>query len=229
MDQSQLRRLGGAAGILFTILFLIAFFISGDPPGFNASPEQLADYFADNRGELQVTTALLIAAGPLFLLFLAALARVLRIGEGRGPATLSAAAYAGGLIFAALILLAVGLLWATSYHGGLEAGAMQGLYDASNGSFLLAFGIGLTTLVGATAAVGLATGTLGRWLSVFGVVLAAYTLVVAIIASFSETGAFNPIDGDLTGIAVLAFLVWTVWTSIVLIAHAEGEPVGSIG
>lgn len=224
MDQVKLRRLGGVAGIAFVILVLISFFIPGDPPGFNDSSQEFSQYLTDNRGELQVTMALWIAAGPVFLLFLGALVRVLRIGEGQGPATLTAVAYGGGLLFLALILLAAGMLWAAAYHEGLEPELARSLYYASNAGFLLSIGVGMTALVGASAAIGLATGRLGRWLNSYGAVLAAYTFVIAIVGSFAETGAFNPNDGALPAIATLGFLLWVVWTGVVLISRTKEEP-----
>lgn len=221
MNQAQLRRLAGAAGIAFVIVIVIQFiFGPGDPPGFDEPAEEVATFVADNRGELQAAAALTVVAGPLFLVFLAGLARELRVAEGRGPAMLAAAAFAGGILLGAFAVTGTGLQWAASYHGELDAGLIQALWDAGNVSFLFTTGIGFTTLIGASSAVALASGALPRALGAYGALLAVFSFVVGAVAAFSETGAFSPSDGALGLIAFLGFLVWVLLTGIALLARA---------
>jgi hypothetical protein len=229
MNQAQLRRCAGAAGIVFVIVIVISFiFGPGDPPGFDEPAEEVAGFVEDNRGELQAAAALSVAAGPFFLFFLAGLARELRIAEGPGPAMLAAAAFAGGILLEVFVVTDAALRWAASYHSDLDAGLIQALLDAGNISVVFAIGIGSTTLIGASSAVALASGALPRALGAYGALLAVFSFVVGIVAALSETGAFSPSpsDGALGVIAFLGFLVWVLLTGLALLARpgAAAEP-----
>jgi hypothetical protein len=223
MSEAQQGRLGAAAGIVFVVLVILSVIFLGDPPGYNDTPEQVADYMGDNRAEIQVGTALQIVAGVVFLLFLGSLTRVLRIAEERGPGRLAAVAFAGGIITLAFALLAWGLLWTASARGDLDPSLMQALSDAGNFAMVLAIGVGLTTLIGASSAVAHTGRALPRPLAAYGALLALFSIITAAGASFKETGAFSAADGALPSIALLGFLVWVLWTSIVLLRQSGGS------
>ena len=76
-------------------------------------------------------------------------------------------------------------------------------------------------LAGATAIVVMAVGALPRWLGVFSGAVAIYTFIVTNIGSFTETGAFATTDGALGVIAFLAFLVWVLVVSVVLVRAGD--------
>ena len=224
MDAS-FRRGAGASGIVFFVLVLLSFiFGPGEPPGFNDSAETVASFVGDNRGEIQAGMALTIAAGPFLLLFLAGLVRTLRQHEERGPAMLASVAFAGGILIAAFAVLGWGLAWAASYHpGDLDPGVVRALWDASLIGFIAAVGIGFTALVGASSVVALVHGALPRLLGAAGAALAVYAFVVAIIATFADTGVFAASDGELGVIAFLAFLAWVLVVSAHLLAGKSDE------
>ncbi len=224
MSQAQEGRLGAAAGIVFVGLFVLSVLFIGDPPGFTDTPEQVADYMSENRAEIQLGMALTLVAGVVFFFFLATLARVLRIAEERGPGRLAAVAFAGGIATVVSLMLAFGLLWTASVpRAGLDPMLIQALYDGSNIAYVGALGVGLTTLVGASSMVGLTSGALPRPLVAFGALVALVSIVTAVGASFKETGVFSAADGALALIAFLGFLIWVLWTSIVLFRQS-GDP-----
>jgi hypothetical protein len=221
MDQNRREQLGAASGIVAVILILASFVFGIDePPGFNDSADQVANFVADNRSELQATTALTLLAGVFVIWFLGSLSQALRRAEGSGPGRLAPIAFAGGILAFAFAGVGTGLQWATAYHEGLDPLVIQALWDSGNILFLFAAGAGFAILVGASSVVALTTGALPRLLGWYGALLALYTIVVATLTPFADTGALSPSDGALGFIAFFGFLVWILVTSIVLVRRA---------
>jgi hypothetical protein len=222
MDERQQEQLGAATGIAFVVLLLAGFVFGPDkPPGFNDTAQQVSSYVHDNRDETQAATALFVLGGFFFLWFLGSLARTLRRAEGRGPGRLGAIAFAGGVTTAAVATVGQGAFWAASYHTDLDPTVVRGLYDVGSGAFLMV-GIGIAVLIGASSVVALRAGALPSWLAAYGAVFTVYTLVVTVVGSFQETGAFSPSDGFLGLLVFLGFLLWTLATSIVLVRQEGG-------
>jgi hypothetical protein len=217
MDERQQERLGAATGIVFVVALVAAFVFGPDkPPGFDDTAQQVSSYVHDNRDETQAATALIVIGGFSFLWFLGSLARTLRLAEGQGPGRLGAVAFAGGVTTIGVAIVGQCAQWAASYHTDLDPTLVRGLYDVGSGAFLLV-GIGIAALIGASSVVALRTGTLPSWLAGYGAVFTVYILVVTVVGSFKETGAFSPSDGFLGLLVFLGFLVWTLATSIVLV------------
>lgn len=215
----KFKRMSGVSGVVFVILIVLSFiFGPGDPPGFNDSTDSIAEYVTDNRTELQAVMAFTIAAAPFLLLFVAGLVRTLRLSEERGPAMLASVAFAGGILIVALAMVGAGLQWTAAHAAELSPDLVRALWEAGGIVYVTSLGAGLVTLAGATALVAIVTGALPRLLALASGAVAMYTFVVAIIASFTETGAFATTDGALGIIAFLAFLVWVLLVS----AHMLG-------
>lgn len=89
-------------------------------------------------------------------------------------------------------------------------------------AFVFATGIGFAVLIGASSVVALRTGVLPGLVAGYGAVLAIYSAVVGVVATFKETGAFSAADGVLGLIAFLGFLLWVLATSAVLVSLAAG-------
>ena len=214
---AKFRLASAVSGVVFVVLIVLSFiFGPGDPPGFKDSTETIAAYVTDNRTEFQAAMAFTIAASPFLLLFVAGLVRTLRPSEERGPAMLAAVAFAGGILIVALAMVGLGLQWTAAHAAGLPPELVRALWEAGIIAFVTMLGVGFVALAGATAGVVHAGGGLPRWLGVASGAVAIYTFAVAIIASFTETGAFAATDGALGEIAFTAFLVWVLLVSIVL-------------
>ncbi|MEK6277611.1 MAG: hypothetical protein AABM29_06330 [Actinomycetota bacterium] len=225
MDEQQRERLGAATGILAVVALVAGFIFGPDkPPGFDDTAQQVSTYVHDNRDEIQFVTASTVLAGVFLLWFLGSLARALRLAEGQGPGRLAAVAFAGGIFTVTLANAGQAAQWAASYHTELDPSVIQGLWDIGIGAFLLT-GIGIATFVGASSLVALRTGALPSPLAGFGAALGAYTIVVAAVGSFKETGAFSPSDGALGFFVFFGFLAWVLLTSIVLVRRVgSGGP-----
>ena len=223
MDTAQRERFGAATGAIAAILILASVVFGIDePPGFDDSAEQVADFVADNHGALQATTALTVLAGALFVWFLGSLTLALREAERPGPARLATVALAGGVLAITFGGIGTGLQWAASLHE-LDAPAVQALWDSGVIAFGFSAGIGFAVLVAASSVVALTSGGLPRALGWYGLVLALFTIVVATVGTFSETGAFSLSDGFLGFLAFFGFLVWLFVTSVVLV-RAQPRP-----
>src|SRR3990172_6427352 len=71
-------RVGGMAGILFLITFIVAIMLEGEPPSFDDPVNKIRDWFADNGKQFLVAEYLIGLAFTLFFLpFLASLRGVL--------------------------------------------------------------------------------------------------------------------------------------------------------
>jgi hypothetical protein len=222
MDERQSERLGAATGILFVVALVVGFVFGPDqPPGFNDTAQQVSTYVHDNRDEIQAMTALFAIGGFFFLWFLGSLARALRLAEGPGPGRLGAVAFGGGISLATLATAGVAAQWAASYHGDLDPTLVRGLFDVGVGAFLLV-GIGAAVLVGASSLVALRSGVLPSALAGYGALYTLFSLVVTVVGTFKETGAFSPSDGVLGLVAFLGFLVWVLWASICLVRQVDG-------
>lgn len=222
MSGAQLDRFGAGAGIAFVVILVVSFIVGpGQPPAFEETAEDVAAFVGDNRGAVQAGTAMTIVAAPLFIAFLVSLVGALWRADGAGSRRLAIGALVGGTLTAAFALTGWTLQWAVSYHGELDAGVVQGLWDASRASFLFVTGIGFVILIGASSAVALATGILPRVVGAYGAALAAFNAVVAFIATFQETGIFSAADGALLVVSFLGSLLWILLVSGALAMGAE--------
>jgi hypothetical protein len=220
MNQGQRERLGASMGIVAVVLIVVSSLIAPTPPGFSDSAEDVASFVADNSGALEALTALTILAGVALIWFLGSLAQNLRAAEGAGGGRLTATAFGGGILAFAFAGIGTALQWVPTYHDGLDGPVVQGLWDTGSILFLFSAGAGFAILIGASSVIALTAGGLPRALGVYGAVLAVFTVVVSFVAVFAEGGAFSPSDGALPLISFLGFLIWILWTSIVLVQQA---------
>jgi hypothetical protein len=224
MDKKLWDQLAAAGGIVGVALFIVAFIVFGTPPDVDASGEEIASFFADNRGSV-LTAIFLQGLGVLALIwFFAALSTAMReVGEQR-------LATAGIVSF--VVAFAVGSLAAMTYatlaytvaeDGGAET--VRALYSLGKVADLFS---GLL-FVGATAAVAGATARAklfpawGAWLS------GAVGLLIAVSATgWAHDGFWSP-DG-IGVIGFFAFMVWAVVFSALLTLRARqaASPVAAV-
>jgi len=197
------------AGIVFVVLWIITFVITGNSPDSSDSDAKIVSYYADSGHRARDIAALflVLAASLFFLWFLASLRARLVQAEG-GSAGLAAAAFGAGLVWAVLTFAAVVSFAAPSFARSdtdkfqLDPNTFRLLNDFG---YVLWFGgttIAAVTVV-ATAIVSSRTGLLPKWLTWLSFAVAA-TLLVAFL--------FFPI---------LIFLGWVLVVSIVLMWKAE--------
>jgi hypothetical protein len=184
-------------GILFVVLAVLAFIVSGETPGTEDSPQEILDYYKDNDSDMIWASSLLGWAAVSFLFFLGVLRTMLRATE-TGPGWLSAVAFGGGLLLAAGMLSFAGFGFALGDTADdLTPEAAQALNSLNSDFFFLVAG-GLGTLMIALGILSIRSRVLPAWLGWI-------ALVIGIVA-ITPLGFF----------AFLVFLLWTVVVSVVL-------------
>src|SRR5919109_738412 len=195
------------SGVLFVVLIVVSFLVSGfDSVGADDSTQEVLDFWSDNDGQ-QIASALIGALAMVpFLWFLGVLRSTLRLAEG-GTGRLSATAYAGGIVLVGFALVDSALQFAVADSvGDVPAGVTQAL-SVLYSDFFLGFPVGFGTLMLATALVLLRTKALPAWLGWFALVLG--------IAAFLGPIGFG---------AFLVFLVWVAVVSVLLYQRPDATP-----
>lgn len=212
--ESAWEEMGAAAGLLATLLFVIAFVVflgtdpGGDPSLPNVAKAELAPaYLAQNLTEVRVVVLLSVLGVALFLWFLASLWTVLRDAED-GASRGATAALAGGVAGSGLVLAGLAMVAATGLSTSpAQADAVPALYTAA--ALLNSLGIGvLSIFFFAVAKVILHTGALGRWLGMLAFV-AGLLAVCGFMTPFFGANVLNAATGALGRWAgTVAFVVW---------------------
>jgi hypothetical protein len=91
------RQIGPLMGIVFVVLVVIAFIVSGETPDVDDSKQDIVDFYIDNDTEQQLSSALLALGGAAFLFFLGSLRRALR-AAARDEGGLSTVVLVGGVL-----------------------------------------------------------------------------------------------------------------------------------
>ncbi len=216
-------KLGASFGIVAAVLLILTFVFgpNGAPPGFNDTARQVQAYIVDHHSKIQAVVALQFAALAAFTAFLGSV--FFRLQAFETQARLSVSAVAGGVVLVAAAAVGTAAVGASAYHvETLDPGAVQALWDFSLFAFVFT-GIGFAVLAGSAGALALHAGALPRWLGVYSVLAGLYALVVAVVGSFSETGAFSPSDGGLGLVVFLLVLIWILAMGIVLVRDPRPE------
>jgi hypothetical protein len=94
---------GAAAGAIAMVLFVVGSLVIGDLPDLEAPGAEVAAHLDEDRTRIQIGCAVLAAATPFLVWFLATVASLTRAG-GPGTRRAGAVAYGCGAIFIALFL-----------------------------------------------------------------------------------------------------------------------------
>jgi hypothetical protein len=208
MSTSRWERLAPANGILFVALAFAGIVFAGDTPGFDTESDQrLVAWFDDsgNRTKLWVGAILLGLSIVPFLWYLGSLRSRLSWVEG-GDGRLSSIAFAGGVVFASLVLVAVGFWlapvmaidWGESFRLDSDTARLISVLSVLP---ILAGALGAGVMVFAASILALRTGIFPRWLGWPGVVLGP-ALVLSLL---------------LWGVPIGVFAIWVLATSAVML------------
>lgn len=209
MSNVRWERMAAASGVVFVPLFIGAGILIGSAGGElveNIDPAIVAQRLADNTGQLFAGATLAGLAAAALLWFAGSLRAILRPGEGTAG-RLSAVAFGGGVLGAALIVTAAILSAAAAFdladHLGLDEAATA-VYSLGGGMafFGTAFALGL--LATAASLVMVRTGTFPKWLGIWGLI----TGIVLVLGWATFFATF---------IAGAVALLWLIATSIVAV------------
>jgi hypothetical protein len=93
------KAIGPLTGILFVVLAIVAFLVSGETPSTDDSPQEIVDFYLDNDDSQAVASALLALGCVALIFFLGSLRRALRAAAG-DEGGLSTVVLVGGLVIA---------------------------------------------------------------------------------------------------------------------------------
>ena len=210
-------RRGAAAGAVAVVLYVAGALVIGTPPDFGAPASAAVAYFEENRTRIQLGSAVLAAATPFLVWWLATVAS---LASDFGPAArrAGAVAFGCGIAFVALFMADVAALAVGALRPGNMAAApelAQALLDFS----FLAMGTAAFLAAGVLAAcavLALRDAALWpRWIGWAAAVAApAYALRVGTL--FATDGPFAA-DGVLgLWVPVIAFAGWIFAASVML-------------
>jgi hypothetical protein len=198
------KQVGPLMGIVFVVLVVISFAISGETPSVDDPPRDIVKFYLDNDSSQQLAATLLALACVPFLFFLASLRRALRSASGDGG-VLSTVVLAGG------VMLAVGLsiFAAIAFTLGeaadhLPVSAVLTL-NAMNSDFFFPAAVGGAAFDLALAAAILSHGGLPRPLG--------WVALVVGIAALTPAGFF----------AFLATGIVVIWASVVVAQKVDDD------
>jgi hypothetical protein len=219
------ERWAASTGMAFAIVLLVANFIPGSPPKYNASAGKIVTYLNHHHRALTITGILEGVALVLFLWFLSSFAGYFReVGQRR----LSTIIYGGGVATVAIAAtgdaLALGDMRLSTFLG---SGAVQAIYAVTVFFYLKVFWT-LTALALATVLATRRSGALPEWYA--WLTLGGAVLFVLGGLSFKVHGFFSP-SGAMGFIAFLALIVWVFVSSLVLVQRmpsGEGLPAPAV-
>lgn len=197
MNHGRLERLAPLSGVLFTVIFALAFLFSGEEPDSEASARKIIDHY-DDTGPIYASVALALVAALLVLLFTSILRSALR-DSGRAPEWVSSFVFGGGVIYATgLAIFAMNELALVDAADLGNAEVAQALNILNNNNFFPVV-VGLGAVLLGTAWAVLKGANLPTWLGWAALVLGILSLA-----------------GPLGFIAFLLFPIWVLIVSIVL-------------
>jgi hypothetical protein len=198
------KQIGPLTGILFVVLVIVAFVVSGETPDVDDSTQKIVSFYVDNDSEQQISAALLALGCVAFVFFLGTLRQTLRAAAG-DEGGLSTVALLGGLmiVVGASIFAGIGFTLGDAADD-IPASATLAL-NALNSDLFFPIAVGTAVFnLGLGLAV-LRHGGLPRPLG--------WVALVIGIAGLTPAGFF----------AFLATGIVVVWASVALIQQAAGQ------
>ena len=200
------KLIGPLMGIVFVVLAVVSFIISGETPDVDDSTRDIVDFYADNDSEQQWAAAALALGCAAFLFFLGSLRRALRAAAG-DEGGLSTVSFIGGVV----IVVGASIFAGLSFTLGdavddMPASATVAL-NALNSDMFFTVAIGTAVFNLALGLAVLRHGGLPR-------PLGWVALVIGIAAFLGPIGFF----------AFLASAIVVVWASVAMMQAASAAP-----
>jgi hypothetical protein len=199
------KMIGPLTGILFVVLVIVAFVVSGETPATDDPAEEIVDFYLDNDDSQAVASALLALGCVALIFFLGSLRRALRAAAG-DEGGLSTVALLGGLVIAigASIFAGIGFTLGDAADE-LPADAILTL-NALNSDMFFTVAVGTAVFNLALGLAVLRHGGLPRPLGWVALVIGIFGLTPLGFFAFLATG------------------IVIVWASVVLAMEARTPP-----
>lgn len=208
------ERLGPLAGLLSLSLLVVNLFATRSAPEPDTPTAQMVAEMLEHRNAYLASAALILGQAFFLLIFAAALGAILGRVEGETSWLAGLAALAGSVASALAMASGVALL-ATVFTADHEPTGAVWIPLEFHTFFLTSTGVALAAFMLATGLAALSTRALPR-------VLAWACLPIGVGVAFGGLFGFgSELDGGVFGtvwfIAGLAFFLWTIATSVVLL------------
>jgi hypothetical protein len=195
------KLIGPLTGILFVLLAILSFVVTGETPGTDDSRQEIVSFYSDNDSELVISGVLLALACVALLFFLGSLRQALRAAAG-DEGGLSTVALLGGLMIAVGASIFAGIAFTLGDAADdLPASAVMTL-NALNSDLFFPVAVGTAVFNLGLALAVLRHGGLPRPLG--------WVALVIGIVGLTPAGFF----------AFLATAIVIVWASVVLARQA---------
>ena len=210
------QRLPALSGVAFGVLLLFGWFLSGgNTPDYTATDQAWTEWADANRVNSGIAGFLMLLAGVAMLHFAGTIRSVLGTAEATVPGSVQLArgAFAGAIVGAASIAMAIVMVGAATSEGAnadpVVSRAVAGA--ASAGPYMVA-AMGFAALLADAGLLTLRSGVLPRWTGIVALIGAVAFLItfLTLIAGTSKDSVFG--YGFLPGI--LALVTWSIATSI---------------
>ncbi len=209
------QRLLALSGVVFAVLFVVAWFASGgNTPDYAATDQDWTTWADDNQWKSRIGGFLILLAGFVFLHFAGTIRSVLGSAEStvRGSVQLARVAYAGAITGITGITMAIVMIAAAATEGAdADPVVSRAVTSAAAGPYFVA-AMGFAVMLAAAGLLTVRTGVFARWIGIVAL-LGALSFVItffALIQGTSEDSVFG--YGFLPGILALA--IWSIATSI---------------
>lgn len=209
------QRLLALSGVAFAALLLFGWFLSGgDAPDYTATDETWTNWADANRLRSGISGFLILLAGVASLHFAATIRSALGSAETTHPgsAQLARVAFAGGVVGATGLAMAIVMVGAATSEGAhADPIVSRAVATASAGPYLVA-AMGFAAMLGAAGLLTVRSGPFPRWTGIVALIgAAAFTITfLTLIDGTGKDSVFG--YGFLPGI--LALVTWSVATSI---------------
>lgn len=218
MKAHSWKKVTGASGITFVVLFLVSLIISGERPALDDSGAELRQWFEDNESVVAwLTWSGALSFALFFLLFASGLRSILGPADADNEGVWARLSFAG-----AVVLVAIGgagsAFWAVLAQEEVLSVASDetvktlAAFDSIIFGAVVPWGVAVF-LIGASVVI-LQSGVMAKWLGWLGLLA---SLVIAIGTLWPFTGDDGGPLGILALVGMVAFLVWTLGASITMI------------
>jgi len=220
----QSQRIAAVAGGLFVILLLLSNFVTPAAPSRGPFSAQIVRYYNHNHTGLLLAGYLAGLSIVLFFLFLGGLRSMLQPAEG-GTETLSAAAYAAGVVFTAVALIAtavtITVVFTLHKEGLPDLRIIRALYDMNHQILHLIF-FPTAALIGISSLAMLGRRAFPAWLAPAGFVIAVMSLIAA-------GGLFADTSNLVTSLSLIVYLLFSLWVLVVSAVMFRRAPATEMG
>jgi hypothetical protein len=203
MERDSREWLVPLTGIAFIVLLLVSFLVAGEPKDAGNPPDEIAQWYLDNKNAAQIGAFIGVIAGAVLIFFGAYLRRILATAEGE-PSMLPI------LVLVGLSIVAIGgaidnmLLFASAEAADdISAPQIQTIQAIWDNDFFPLF-LGVLVFLWSVGLSVLRTGVLPKWMGWVAVVLGVLALA-----------------GPIGFFATLGAAIWIIVASIMLSLQAR--------